>query len=126
MKIKSLPLIWHPIQHDRYLLDVFQYPISAQDGLPPTAQLEVIRAIARRLEKVRPRAAIWVSVTSLGRWYLNELRRLRYTYPPIAIMPAGKKPVLNDFFSIPLHQEALSPPTFPLTRFNASEFSQKA
>ena len=127
MKIKTLPLIWQPIQHDRYLLDVFQYPISAQDGLPPAAQLEVIREIARRLVKVRPRAGIWVSVSSPGRWYLNELRRLRgYTYPAIAIMPAGKKPVLNDFSSIPFQGKVLSPPTFPLEGFEADRLSQKA
>ena len=126
MKTKSLPLIWQPVQHDRHWLDVFQYPISAQDGLPPTAQLEVIREIARRLVKVRPRAGVWVSVSSPGRWYLNELRRLRYTYPPIAIMPTGEKPALNDFSSIPFHQETLSPPTFPLSRFEADQLSQKA
>jgi|APSaa5957512576_1039674.scaffolds.fasta_scaffold15492_3 hypothetical protein len=126
MKTKSMPLIWQPIQHDAHWLDIFQYPISAQDGLPPTAQLEVIREIAKRLEKVRPRAAIWVSISSPGHWYLNELRRLRYTYPPIAIMPAGKMPVLNDFSSIPFHQEALFPPDFPLTRFDTKEFTRKA
>jgi hypothetical protein len=126
MKTKPLPLIWQPIQHDAHWLDIFQYPISAQDGFPPTAQLEVVREIAKRLEKIRPRAAIWVSVSSPGCWYLNELRRLRYTYPPIAIMPAGKKPVVNDFSSIPFHQKALFPPDFPLVRFNAEEFTRKA
>ena len=127
MKTKPLPLIWQPIKHDRHTLDVFQYPISAQDGLPPTAQLEVIREIARRLVKVRPNAGMWVSVTSPGRWYLNELRRLRgYSYPAIAIMSAGKKPVLNDFSDIPFHGEVLSPPTFPLERFEADRLSQKA
>ena len=109
------------------MLDVFQYSISAQDGLPPTAQLEVIREIAKRLVKVRPRAGLWVSVNSPGRWYLNELRRLRgYSYPAIAIMPVGKKPTLNDFSSIPFHGEVLSPPTFPLECFDADQLSQKA
>ncbi|MBL6983045.1 MAG: MarR family transcriptional regulator [Anaerolineales bacterium] len=126
MKIKPLPLIWQPIQHDSYWLDIFQYPISAQDGLPPATRIETIREIARRLEKVRPRAAIWVPVSSPGSWYLNELRRLRFTYPPNAIMPVGEKPVLNDFSSIPFHQQALLPPTFPLARFEADQFSQKA
>ncbi len=126
MKTKPFPFIWQPIQHDQHWLDVFQYPISAQDGLPPAARIEAVREIARRLEKIRPRAAVWASVSSPGRWYLNELSRLRYTYPPIAIMPAGGKPILNDFSSIPFHQESLSPPTFPLARFEASEYSRKA
>ena len=127
MQIKSLPLTWQPIQHDRYMLDVFQYPISSQDGLPPTAQLEVIREIARRLVKVRRNAGLWVSVSAPGRWYLNELRRLRgYSFPAIAIMPAGKKPTLNDFSSIPFHGESLSPPKIPLERFETDQLSQKA
>jgi hypothetical protein len=126
MKTKSLPLIWKPIQHNRHWLDVFQYPITARDGLPPAARIEAIREVAKRLEKVRPRAALWASVSSPGNWYLNELRRLRYTYPPIAIMPATKKPILNGFSSIPFHQKTLFPPTFPLERFDADQLSRKA
>jgi hypothetical protein len=127
MKTKPLPLTWQPIHHDRYMLDVFQYSISAQDGLPPTAQLEVVREIAKHLVKVRRNAGIWVSVSSPGRWYLNELRRLRgYSYPAIAIMPTGKKPTLNDFSSIPFHGDRLSPPTFLLECFDADQLSQKA
>ena len=127
MKIKSLPLIWQPLQHDRYMLDVFQYSISSQDGLPPTARLEIIREIAKHLVKVRRNAGLWVSVTSPGSWYLNELRRLRgYSFPAIAIMPAGKKPTLNDFSSIPFHGKVLSPPKIPLERFEADQLSQKA
>ena len=127
MKINSLPLTWQPIKHDRYMLDVFQYPISSQDGLPPTAQLEVIREIARRLVKMRRNAGLWVSVSAPGSWYLNELRRLRgYSFPAIAIMPAGKKPTLNDFSDIPFHAESLSPPKIPLERFEVDQLSQKA
>ena len=93
--LSSLALEWTPIplaNNGKVIVDVFKCSLSAMDGLPPYAQARIIDLIANRLMKARPRACLWVSVDSPGRWYLHEMQRFVKRKMPIAILPAGQAP----------------------------------
>ena len=93
--LSSLALEWTPIpiaNNGKVIVDVFKCSLSAMDGLPPYAQARIVDLIASRLIKARPRACLWITLDTPGRWYLHEMLRLVKRKMPIAILPTGHAP----------------------------------
>ncbi len=98
MKIAELPLPveWRPQQIAGGWVDCFQFRISAQAGLPPTAQARILRVLINRIAVFRAWFYLWVELEAPGTWYAHELQRLVGQPDKLVITPRGVNLRLAD------------------------------
>ena len=102
---RSLPLA------EKRWSDTVVFPLSAQDGLPPTDYGTIIKSLLPPAAKLRRSLSIWVQVqTPPGQWFLQELSRsLKGSVLPVAVT-TGEVPQAKDFSYMPWTDLRPSPP----------------
>ena len=99
-----------PLLGDKWA-DLFVFPVSSNDGLPPSDYAALVRQLASPLALWRRGSSAWVKVNAPGTWFLAEMRSsLRGLPLPVAVTNADRQPQVTDFSFRPQTFYSPSPP----------------
>lgn len=113
--------------------DLFVFPVSSNDGLPPFDYAALIWQLASPLAFWRRGSCAWVKVNAPGTWFLAEMRSsLRGLPLPVAVttadpglLGAGRQPQITDFSFRPQTFFSPSPPPPAADDLYTNELSER-